>query len=531
MLKTLIRIRLLSTFGRMTTGKNGARASIGRMIGMALVYLYLGATFFFVSFSVAASLAPVLIYMELDWLYFTLFFLATFSIILLFGILEAKSELFDAKDNDLLIPLPISARDIFLSRLLTVLIYNYIEAAIILFPAIGVYLAFGGTIAGLFGGLLGFLIFPLLATAIAAFLGYALAFISAHVKNRSLVTVVLTLVFMVLYFWGYNAMMEGLDAVFEDMTAIGASLAAKLSFLRFIGELGTLGSVSSTLLVLGVSVLIITLSYVWLSKNYFVLAKITPVAASVSKKAARISARTSPVRALAKKELSRFLSSGIYITNTSLGLLFELFLTGALLLKGRDMIVMLVAELGLSLDGVALIALGALLALVPMTYISAPALSLEGKSLWILKSLPLSSREVLTGKLLPHVTVSAPFHLVASILAIVALVPSFPMALLFLLLPQVASVAYGALGLFLNTLFPKFNYENEAQPIKQSLSVLLSSLAPTFLSFGLVTGLFFLVLLGRTLLGALLLSLFTLLLCALALWLLYTVGARRFEKC
>ena len=531
MLKSLIRIRLTSAFGRLTVGKNGAKASVGRMIAMIFVYLYLAATFLFVSFSVAVSLAPVLIYMELDWLFFTLFFLATFSIILLFGIFEVKSELFDAKDNDLLIPLPIAARDIFLSRLLTVLIYNYIEGAIVLFPAIGVYLAFGGGIAGLFGGLLGFLIFPLLATAISAFLGYALAFVSARVKNRSAVTVVLTVLFLVLYFWGYNAMMQGLDAVFEDMSAVGASLAAKLSFLRFIGELGTLSSLSSVLLVLGACGLVVTLSYLWLSKNYFALAKITPVTAGVSKKAARISERTSPVRSLAKKELSRFLSSGTYITNTAIGLLFELFLAGALLLKGRELIVMLIAELGLSVDGVALLALGVLLSLVPMTYISAPALSLEGKSLWILKSLPLSARDVLTGKLLPHVTVSAPFHLVASVLMIVALVPSLPMALLLLLLPQLASVGYGAFGLFLNTLFPRFNYENEAQPIKQSLPVLLSSIAPTFLSFGLMVGLFFLVLLGWTLLASLLLLLLSLLGCAIALVLLYTVGARRYEKC
>ena len=142
MLKSLLRIRLMSLVGRMTVGKSGAKATRARTVTMLLVYLYLAATFLFLSFSSAATLAPVLIGLSLDWLYFALFFVATLALLVFFGIFEVKSELFDAKDNDLLLSLPIPARDIFLSRLLTVLIFHYVEAAILLFPAVGVYFVF-----------------------------------------------------------------------------------------------------------------------------------------------------------------------------------------------------------------------------------------------------------------------------------------------------------------------------------------------------------------------------------------------------
>ena len=114
---------------------------------------------------------------------------------------------------------------------------------------------------------------------------------------------------------------------------------------------------------------------------------------------------------------------------------------------------------------------GALCAMASMVDITAPSVSLEGKSLWLAQSLPILPWEALRAKLRLQVILAGVPLAFASLCAILALRPGLFGALLLLLLPQVFSVLMAALGLFLNLKRPNFHWTNEIAPIKQSLSV------------------------------------------------------------
>jgi len=121
-----------------------------------------------------------------------------------------------------------------------------------------------------------------------------------------------------------------------------------------------------------------------------------------------------------------------------------------------------------------------------MTPISAPSVSLEGKHIWILRSMPISGADVLKAKLLFHCVASIPLAVIGTLaLGIVYGIGWFEtifavigVVFLFLLC--------GILGIVLNMCFPRLDWPNEATPCKQSMAVFFSMFGMMFISIGYV---------------------------------------------
>lgn len=111
--------------------------------------------------------------------------------------------------------------------------------------------------------------------------------------------------------------------------------------------------------------------------------------------------------------------------------------------------------------------------LISTTSISSVSVSLEGKTIWLLRSLPISANQVFLAKLAIPLILVLPTTLIASIIfgillnSVFSALIIFGITLLFLLITDIA-------GIMINLWFPKLNWENETQVVKQSLSVLLS---------------------------------------------------------
>ncbi len=479
MLKTLISIKLQGAINVMLSGgtKNATKASPMKKIGFACVYLFILAIFVALSALYAVILVPLADF-GLSWVYFSLFMLVSFSVVFFLSILETKTELFESKDNELLLSMPILPRDIINMRVSVVLIYNYVEMAIVMAPAIIVYGMYTGDAMGIIGGTLCSLLLPLLATSLASGVGAIVAAISRKMKNKTLGAVVISLLFIALYMFGYGYLMEGMESFVEDLEANSGVLAATFTPIMFLGKAALLSAfelIALAAVCIGVSLL----CYYLISKNYI---KIVTDRKAQDKKEYKKTAskKSSALVSLTKKELGRFFSSATYILNSSMGLIFMVVIS-VLALFGAEDINMLISALfedpGMSIDVYKLLSplfISVIIFFASLSMISCSALSLEGKNLWILKSMPLKSHEVLLAKTLPHIIITAIPTLIASIIfAIIA--KAGPLELVFYILtPQAANVFNAFFGMFINTAFPKLEYENEAQPIKQSLACFLA---------------------------------------------------------
>jgi len=477
MIKYLIKNRLRSALGAMVgKGKGGAvkKASAGRIVGFTLLYAYVIGTFLLLSSIVSFSLGAVLIPGGASWLYFSVFMIASFSIVFIFSIFETKSELFECKDNDLLLSMPIKPKDIVISRISVVLIYNYIEELIIMLPCIVSYSIFSrGDIIGVLGALVMSMLLPLFATAIASGVGYVVAIVSKRTKKNSFVTLAFSVFFLLIYIFGYSAVMENADSFFEGSFDV---VPSDLPLLYFIGSAVKFAPVSFICIAI-LSIGSALLAYYVISKSYIKLVTDNKGEKRTVYKEEKLKSK-SALFALTSKELKRFFSSATYMLNTGLGIIFEIILAIFAVAKRDDLseaVNILSSEIPIASAGeiIAPLMIAAVVFVGGLSSISSCALSLEGKNLWVLKTLPVRDCDVMLSKVLPHIIVSLPPTLISSVLLMIASSAPIKYLPFFILTPAAAIVFSAFLGLVINVAFPKFEYDNEAQPVKQSLSVFL----------------------------------------------------------
>ena len=468
-LSNLIKIRLQSFFGGMSKAI-GKKRKIG-IVGIAAIYLLLILSFGMMFATMWGSLAMAFIPLGLDAAYFTFVNLIIFSAVFILSIFETKSELFECKDNETLLGLPIRPRDIILSRSISIIIVNIGISLIANVPAIILYIFFGGSAWFIPTILLVTLLVTLLATALSAVVGYVVAAISARLNHNSLVTIGVSLLLLGAYLFLYPMLMEFIISL-EMVDGAAENLAISLGPLSFIGE----GSIANPLYLLITIVICATFTLlVWfiLSKNYTRI--ITSRVNGKTKKYVKKSlSSASPRAALIKKEMSALLSMPTYILNGAIGLIFQLLMAFALISMGPSLNEIL-PLLGFVPSGGELpLAVGALLfAMTSTNSLSASALSVEGKNYWILKTSPISASDIIIAKLAPHVILSCAFSLVSSVISAVAIGAEPLWWIYIILLPIVGSVVFAMLGLILNIVWPKLEFEHIAQVVKQSLPVFL----------------------------------------------------------
>ena len=168
----------------------------------------------------------------------------------------------------------------------------------------------------------------------------------------------------------------------------------------------------------------------------------------------------------------------------------------------------------------------ALFLLGTMNDMTAPSVSLEDKTLWQVKCLPVTPWQALRAKLRMHLLLSGvPMLFCAGCMAVV--LDAEPAARILLAAFGAASVALTALaGLFLNVNMPNLTWTTETVPIKQSAPVVIAVFGGMAYA-GLLAGPWFLWKPDPTLYLALILAVTVLLCVALWFW-LKTKGAKKY---
>ena len=243
--------------------------------------------------------------------------------------------------------------------------------------------------------------------------------------------------------------------------------------IAFIGKAATLAPIHTvvfTVLCIGAAIT----AYKVISASYTSIITNRTTAARREYKSEQL-VRRSPVYALTIKEIRRFFSSSVYILNSSLGSVFAVLLAVSAVVKFSE-ISSVLTELGLSANAIYPVLTASICVCSAFNMPSAASISLEGKSFWILKSMPITPKQILISKLLAHIIITEIPTLLASLIVIVG-TGAYGIDMPFLiLLPLLTNILFGVLGLIFNTAFPKFDYTNEAQPIKQSLPIFLMML-------------------------------------------------------
>lgn len=176
--------------------------------------------------------------------------------------------------------------------------------------------------------------------------------------------------------------------------------------------------------------------------------------------------------ALYKKEVKRYFASSIYVTNTIIGPLMMAAFAIAVFVAGEETILLYFPFMD-EVTGVVPFAMGAIASMATTTCAS---ISIEGKEWWIIKSLPVSAKTLFDSKLLLNFTINAPCYVISEILLILALKPKGLELVWLIVLPVIFIAFSGVFGITANLLLPNFEWQNEAEVVKQGAAVLVGGL-------------------------------------------------------
>lgn len=472
MIKTLLKKQLLELnqnfFQDKKTGKAKSKSrTILSIVGFAILMIgVLGGMFFMLSM----SLQP-LISMDMGWLYFLLMSMIALALGIFGSVFNTYASLYKAKDNEMLLSLPIPVSNILVVRLLGVYLMGAMYTLIVYLPAVIVYyltvpLSLWHVVCPLIFGLL----LTIVVLILSCVLGWGVAKASGRLKNKSLVTVVLSLAFLVAYYFVYFRASQMITELLQHAVTTGESIRMRAYPIYVVGRAAAGDGVALLLVSLVVVALFLLTVYV-LAHSFLSIATATDVA---SRKAYRRQSlrRSSVAGALLGKEMRRLLASSVYMLNCALGTLL-LPLAGILILwKGQDIITMmtLLTEGNGAMAGVLMIAV--ICMLVSMNDITAPSISLEGNTLWLMQSLPVTPQQVLQTKIRLHVLLTAIPAVICSVCVCIVLQPDVYTALMIVVLPMLYALFGALFGLTVNLLHPNLTWTSETAVVKQSMSIL-----------------------------------------------------------
>lgn len=197
--------------------------------------------------------------------------------------------------------------------------------------------------------------------------------------------------------------------------------------------------------------------------------------------------QNSLMTALVKRERVRYFSLPVYLTNTACGFLFAAIFV-VLIVFMTDKISLYAYQLAEYLkvapaeyDVFYIFVFTVLVTLSSTTY---PSISIEGKQIEILKSLPITAKYIIKSKILLHLSVSGPIILVLNTVMAFYLHWSLEKVMLGYAMPFLYSLFIGMIGCLINIFFPNFEWENITHIIKQSLPAILSALIGTLSTCG-----------------------------------------------
>ena len=475
MLKLLLKKQFLEIFQVYfyDAKKNKARSKTSTAMYFVMFFLLvfglLGGIFTFL----AAKLCAPLITVGMDWLYFALMGLIAVMLGAFGSVFNTYAGLYLPKDNDLLLSMPIPVSALVAARLFGVYLMGLLYSAVVILPAIIVYWVTAGvTLPAVLGGFLITLLISVFVLTISCVLGWMVAKISRKLKHKSLITVVVSLVVIGAYYFVYFKAQSMIQDLLANAVVYGARIKGAAYPVYLFGSVG-IGDVRASVIVSAAVVMLSGLMWVLLSRSFLQIATSTGKVVRREYREERSRQRGIDA-ALLCREFSRFTASPNYMLNCGLGTFLMPVGAIAVLWKGGEVFAMLDAMFVETEGSVPLLLCVMLCGLASMNLMTAPSVSLEGKSLWLLQSLPVEPWRIFRAKIRMQLLLTG-LPLLLCIVCTAAVYPMHSLQLLVLLLFAGSYALLMALaGLSLGVKMPTLTWTNEIMPIKQGGSVMIT---------------------------------------------------------
>lgn len=418
----------------------------------------------------------------------------TSIVILVFSLFKAGSVLFQVKNYEMLITLPIKPTVIVVSRLLNMYMGNLLLSILTMIPSGFIYSMFvpvGASFYIMF--FLSIFLLPLVPITIASIIGAVVTAIGSRMRHKNGVMIILLMALTIgVLILSFMPLLAPDKMNMQQVNDLAQMVKEQVNGMYPLAALYTEAVVNGNILAFvgfaGISVGIFALFAVIVQRKYAAIcAALLTHAAKKNYKMGKQS-QGKVVTALFKKEWKRYFSSSIYVMNTLIGHVMMIGMSIALLCLGIAKI-----EEMFMIEGAA----EQIRKLLPMIYAlmgmlaatTPSSISLEGKQWWIPKSLPLTTKQIFDSKILLSLSLAIPSCAVTAIISAIALKLDIVGLLWMFLIPSAYCLFAAVVGIAFNIKFPNFTWDNEVRVVKQGAATfmtMLTEFAVGFAGIGLI---------------------------------------------
>ena len=421
----------------------------------------------------------------------SLYVIITTIVIIAEGIYKSGDLLFKPRDNDMLLAMPLKKSTIIFARIVKFYVFELLYCFIFLLPAIIAY-AVNTSVEPSYYLVAATMIIlvPVIPIAISCLAGLIISALSAKSKHKSFWQIILS--FIIMFAFAVLIMIYNTTPDSGGQMLISASnnIAAFYYPADVFIKLVTNFDIWQYLIFVGVNLAVMVVVVLLISKFYFKI--VTWM--SIIKRGKKIKAdykftRFSQTSAMVRKEINRYFNTPVLLINTAMGLVVFAVAVGVLCFKYDDIvgsIMSSVENFPLTIDELRLFVPGVVFVMVAfaslMTFITTTMISLEGKTINMLKTMPISGKKVIMAKVLSAMLLIVPVTLIGSIAMFVRFQFNIVEILLILIAVVAMPLVTQLIGILIDLKYARFDAESDVVVVKQSAGVMIS----TFLGLGMV---------------------------------------------
>ena len=419
----------------------------------------------------------------------TLFALIISLMTIIEAIYKASSLMFNCKDDDLMLSLPIKKSTILFIRLFKFYLFEFVYCSLLLAPTMIAYATRVGVDPSFFLASAVALIFlPVVPMVIGCIIGGITAGFSARFRLKNIMQIITTTVFLLALLVVVSKLESIMGAIAENATSINEIITKLYYPVGAYINMVTDFNIWTLILYVVIHLALFGALIAVLGNVYYKINSRVKTVKNHAKNLVYKVKKKSVMSAIIVKEMRRFIDSPVFVVNAGFGLV--LFVIGCYLVSfNTESAAGLMQTYGINVDydlaeiiknNAPAILFGLIVMGSMMSSITCSIISLEGKSYNILKAIPVKPEKILLGKVMTAVIIMLPFMLAGDLIMFLRFDFSILQMLLILLasfiLPMVAEI----FGIIFNLKYPKMNGESDAEVVKQSTS----SFVATFFGMG-----------------------------------------------
>ena len=412
-------------------------------------------------------------------LYIVPFFALLTSLILMFQVIRmAQGALFKSKDYDMLLAMPIKDSEILSSKMIYIILMNYFMTfSIMLTSTIFMVVKEGLPITYVLVGFILSLLIPVIPIIIGTLIAILIGYLSTKFKYTNAISNFFMMAITIVLVFFPSQLSSMTEMTFTKLQL--DSLLKETYYPAYIfGQAINENNILAMIIYILGNIVLFALFTALLGKLYKKINQKMSEKYKAEKYDGKIGEAKPPIVSMYKKELRRLFGTSMYFLNTCMGMILIIFGAIASIFADDNTIVQMFSdggEIGLMVEPLLIIVLSVITA---MTCTTGSSISLEGKNIWIYKTMPVRLKDVFLSKILVNLTITIPsIILCALIFGFRFQITPYGYVLLTLI-PITASVISSILGVLINLKFPKLDYDAEIYVIKKSVASMLSIFMP-----------------------------------------------------